>query len=275
MRVIALYFTGTGNTKYIADYMKNKFEEKGHEFRLISIELEKNNPDEVSKVIKTYDLVGILYPIYASGIPKIFRKYLDELSTKSELDQDGKGINGFSVTTVALFSGDGAIVPKKYFERMNIWLKWAYNIKMASNIDIHLPILTIPIIEKQELLKRKAKKQVDRIIEKILKEEGHIAGKNIFARLGGMMQRSGEKVMDKAEVKFNHDLCIKCGLCVKVCPMNNLELKERIETSNNCTLCLRCLHNCPVFAIRYFSSKGNKPLKQLRSSENKFYEHME
>ena len=112
MKILGLYFTGTGNTKYVADITKEQFELLGHEFDLFSIELEKNSPTKIKNIIRNYDMIGLFHPIYGSGIPKIFKKYLDELTKLV----DDLNIDGFTITTVALFSGDGAIVSKKYFD---------------------------------------------------------------------------------------------------------------------------------------------------------------
>ena len=214
-------------------------------------------------------MIGLFHPIYGSGIPKIFRNYLDELT---ELVDD-LNIDGFTITTVALFSGDGAIVTKKYFDGMKVKQIYAYNIKMPSNIN--LPILGIVNTEKQKTVQRKAKIEIEKIVNEINENNSHISGTNILSRLGGMFQRSGEKYTDEYEVKINHSICIKCGLCVQICPVNNLTLTDHIETYNNCTQCLRCLNNCPTNAIRYFSEKGSKPFKQLKSLENNFYKNMD
>ena len=38
--------------------------------------------------------------------------------------------------------------------------------------------------------------------------------------------------------------------CVDLCPMKNIELKNKIAVSGNqCTLCYRCVNNCPKQAI--------------------------
>lgn len=46
------------------------------------------------------------------------------------------------------------------------------------------------------------------------------------------------------------DSCIGCGTCTKVCPMNNISLKDgKAIIGDDCATCLACFHWCPVKAI--------------------------
>jgi ferredoxin len=46
--------------------------------------------------------------------------------------------------------------------------------------------------------------------------------------------------------------CIKCGKCLKVCPMNvevNKDSRKR-ENATECILCHKCTKECPVKALK-------------------------
>ncbi|MBR5390859.1 MAG: EFR1 family ferrodoxin, partial [Clostridia bacterium] len=46
------------------------------------------------------------------------------------------------------------------------------------------------------------------------------------------------------------DSCVGCGLCSKVCPMENIQVKDNLVISGNrCTMCYRCISLCPQKAI--------------------------
>lgn len=57
--------------------------------------------------------------------------------------------------------------------------------------------------------------------------------------------------MRKHEIEINHDQCIGCGMCIKDCPTNNLELvnkKAEVKTQG-CIMCGHCVAVCPKAAV--------------------------
>ena len=53
-------------------------------------------------------------------------------------------------------------------------------------------------------------------------------------------------------VQCHEDKCIKCGKCLKVCPMNvevNKDSRKRINATE-CILCYECVKECPVKVLR-------------------------
>lgn len=62
----------------------------------------------------------------------------------------------------------------------------------------------------------------------------------------------------KAAAFYSTDECIGCGLCEKLCPLKNIQIKDyRPVWGKECTHCMACIAKCPKKAIEYGKkSKG-------------------
>ena len=70
-KIAVIYFSGTGNTKFIAKNIKNKLQEYGYESDLINIEKDKINPNDYKSLI-----IGA--PVYVDRYPEILLKYMEK-----------------------------------------------------------------------------------------------------------------------------------------------------------------------------------------------------
>lgn len=54
--------------------------------------------------------------------------------------------------------------------------------------------------------------------------------------------------------------CITCGKCVRVCPLNNIQLIDgKPAWGKNCTHCMACINYCPTAAIEYGKQTKDRP----------------
>ncbi|MFC2099562.1 EFR1 family ferrodoxin [Candidatus Bipolaricaulota bacterium] len=52
------------------------------------------------------------------------------------------------------------------------------------------------------------------------------------------------------------DACVSCGTCVRVCPVDNIELSaDRPVWKHHCEQCFACIHFCPECAIQLRGGK--------------------
>lgn len=247
--MLMLYFSGTGNSKYIANLFSEKTGAKCH-----SIEAKIDFEREIIE----HDTIAFCYPIYGSYVPRIMRefvyKYVEKLKNKKLI----------IFCTQLVFSGDGAraftdLLPDGYGEVI-----YAEHFNMPNNI---CNIKIFPIKNGKKIKKhiKTAEKKMNKVCKNI--EAGKIKkrGFNKFSNILGKTQSElwpeiEEK--NKSSVEIDEE-CIKCNLCVKICPMKNLISSNKgILQNDNCILCYRCVNACPKKAITVLIHK--KPKKQYK-----------
>lgn len=68
------------------------------------------------------------------------------------------------------------------------------------------------------------------------------------------------KVFVKADGFYAKDTCIGCGKCEKICPLQNIKMKDgKPEWGKDCTHCMACISRCPAEAIEYGRKSAGKP----------------
>lgn len=112
----------------------------------------------------------------------------------------------------------------------------------------------------------RALEKLDKVCSDIQKGVVKKRGWNAFSNILGKTQNIAYPKMEaKARASFRtDDSCIGCGLCVKKCPMHNLELVNgKVKQNGNCTLCYRCVNICPKQSCTvYFTKKPKKAIQR-------------
>lgn len=61
--------------------------------------------------------------------------------------------------------------------------------------------------------------------------------------MGALSKKSKSKIHDGGKPEIKKE-CLKCGACIKACPINGIELKDKPEFKN-CYGCSNCIYTCP------------------------------
>jgi len=262
MRVLILYFSGTGNTDYVAKYLHRKLTSFSVHSCLSSIE--DISPEKSTE----FDLLIIGFPVYAGGPPTFFQDYLNSLP-----DVKCKGI--FVFCTKAMFVGAAInnvydqLIPKGY-------IPLDYKIIGMPGTD-GLPFMSKSANYVQKALKRdysdiKEINEFAEIIKYTIDEVNQ--GKNIDTLAGlapkgilllnivfQLLWNLGYEFAKKKIIpRFRVDeKCVQCGLCLKQCPSKNISLvNNSIVFNTHCYMCMRCINQCPREAIQIGKATVNK-----------------
>jgi len=88
-------------------------------------------------------------------------------------------------------------------------------------------------------------------IASMINKNSVVLKKNQFGFIAKMVNAFWRSGVSSADKKFRvNENCSQCGLCVKVCPVENITLDSKTpEWMHRCQECLACVHHCPEQAI--------------------------
>lgn len=232
-----LYFTGTGNSRYIA---KKLAKETGDELFCINDRIRNN---DVSTVFSKDRLVFVT-PTYAWRIPAIVMDWIG----RTEFTGSPKA---WFVMNCGSEIGNAAKYNKELCSSKGFTYMGTAEIVMPEN---YIAMFQSPSDEEALRIIEKAKP----VIEKnalFLKEDSVFPAprNNLFGKImSGPVNSLFYSYFVKANAFKTDARCIGCGKCAALCPLHNIELKEKKPVwGSNCTHCMACICSCPTEAIEY------------------------
>jgi NAD-dependent dihydropyrimidine dehydrogenase PreA subunit/flavodoxin len=247
------YFTGTGNSLYIAKSI-------GGEIHSIP-RLLREGKREFSD-----DTIGFVFPCYFSGLPRMVIDFI--LQSKFQADYY------FAVMTYGSYAGSGLKHIEEIGQKVGIQFNYTNEILM---IDNYLPMFDI-----QVQLQKETKKNIEGSLRKIVQDIQ--ARKSLLTRKGmasSILSRMthhvyNSKMIDSGDKKFIiQDSCNGCKICEKVCPKNNIVVERKPQFLHTCDSCYACIHHCPQNALHLKNEKSNArfinqniTLKEIIDSNN-------
>ena len=64
-----------------------------------------------------------------------------------------------------------------------------------------------------------------------------------------------ETIQKKPQISYNEELCIGCGMCVKICPEHHrfdVQNGRHIYERKDCKVCEKCAKQCPTNALSVY-----------------------
>lgn len=239
MKTTVYYFTGTGNSLKIARDIAEKLD--GAE--LVPIARTGNS------VQVTSESTGIVFPVYMFGLPLIVKDFIQKLDLPEPTYV-------FGVATHGGCPGAALVQMDKLLKKKGSRLSAGFTVRMPGN---YIPLYGAIPVEKQVELFSRSEKTVERIVRTVRNREPARIEKSFFLvniLLSGIVYPLGSAripVMDKKY--WADDKCNSCGLCEKICPVNNIRLENGIPVwMHHCQQCVACLQWCPQEAIQYGKS---------------------
>lgn len=239
MKILIIYFSGTGNTEKVAKQYKAAFEQQSAQVDLVSLPLGEEKID-----FNGYDLIGFGYPIHAFNPPSNVLRFAKSIKKCQEKKRafifktSGEPVRMSDVSSLKLI---------RLLKKRNIRVFNEYQYVMPYNIIFrHTDEMAyrmwstaqqvIPIDCKEILsgTPRKAKKMF---------LGGFLAWVLRIEHWGGRLIGRHYRVTDA---------CIECRKCEKNCPTQNIRISDsgKFKFGKECLICMRCSFFCPTNAIQ-------------------------
>lgn len=244
------YFSGTGNSFHVA----KKIGLGIYHCELINISYQTNIE------ISGENIIGIVFPVYYFGLPKVVEDFLNNIDFK-------RHIYLFVIATRGIPFAGG--VRKQLVNILGNKMSYFQYITMGDNFNIDFWNSSSNKIK--ELRNSHCNTQIQKIVESI-NSRSNIRKYSLFDFMWLITKnfpRYGyesylKKVYNSDNCfNVNNNICTGCIKCIKSCPVDNIRYDNEVQWKHkNCQLCLACYHCCPVNAVQYkndyLTTKGKK-----------------
>ncbi|MCR5607687.1 MAG: EFR1 family ferrodoxin [Lachnospiraceae bacterium] len=238
------YFTGTGNSKFIAEAFAERLETE-------TVCLNDYIKKKEVLVVENDRRIVFVAPIYAWRYPVIVENLI-----KNALYKDNNHV--YFIGTMQSQTGNCAKYCQRLCKEAGLEFRGFSGIPMPNNYIVSGDVPN----EREVFTSLKMAIPVVDTLAYMIKQDMDIK-KNDFTPFSGLLSGAVNKMFNKYMTSsdgFNVSSdCISCGLCQKECPVNNILLKNgKPEFGQNCINCLRCIHGCPKKAINIKDKTQNR-----------------
>lgn len=229
------WFSGTGNSLYAA----KKLSAGLGNLPLVQI----TNTTPIDAVGGNGMKIGFVFPSYFGNLPRVVKAFVEKLNINNDTYI-------FAVVTMGAV-GQGSIgALESALHAKGLKLNYGRGLKMPAN---YVMKYNPADPDKSIATMKKTNSRIGRIISEITSSKQlirklPITADNLFKDIASL------------DTKFSaSENCTSCGLCEKICPVENIQLEQSKPIwLNHCEHCAACISWCPTKAINYGSTTQNR-----------------
>ena len=250
---MVLYFTGTGNSRYLARRIAEGLEMPLYDLNAC-IKAGNTAP------VQTGRDVVLVTPTYAWRIPRVVSEWLGKTAlTGAE--------RIWFVMDCGSEIGNAAGYNRQLAAQKQLQYMGTAQIIMPEN---YIAMFNAPQKEQAKSIVEQAEPELQKVLTRLRAgQEFPPPRDNLYDRfMSGLVNPVFYRFLVKAEAFRATEACIGCGKCVELCPLSNIRLENgKPVWGKNCT---HCICYCPKEAIEYGKKSRGKPRYHFEALERKW-----
>lgn len=241
------YFSGTGNTKWVASQIAKAINET-----LLYI------PDLIRSRQYRFNLeaeerIGFCFPTHGWQPPRIVRDFIGRMELPLQSDTESHFC--WALTTCGDNMGETMTILNKDLQVKGLRAETMFSVIMPESY-VCLPFMYTDPPKKETMKIENAQRQLHHIVSIVKDRKRGIeelekgATPRLYSYVIG--QYFNRKMINDRKFMVDTERCTRCGRCQRVCPVDNITGTPPEWLHNGkCTCCMACYHYCPEHAINY------------------------
>lgn len=249
------YFSGTGNSLWVAERIGNAF---GEVPVPVADELKRQPEGDLVYRLGDGEHLIFVFPVHSWGPAVLMLRFVSRLVL-----QNYNGQPVYAVCTCGDNCGMTDRILQKALGRRGLHMNVCWSVQMPNDY-ILMKGFGVDNDEVRESKLAAAPAAVDSIIGAIKTGSDYrhyVSGNSLFlkSRIVNPLFRTFLAGPD-SRTKFKvSDACIGCGKCAANCPTGTITMKDsRPVWGRGCVQCTACINRCPVRAIEYGNVSQNQ-----------------
>lgn len=239
-----LYFSGTGNSRYIAEKIAEQTQD---EMLSINDRIKNKNNDDINV---NGNLI-IVTPTYAWRIPRIVYDWIFNTQFINVK-------NVWFVMSCGAEMGNADKYNRELCRQKDFHYMGTAQVIMPEN---YIALFDAPENEEAISIVQNAQTDIETIIKLINENKEFIKPRNnLYDRfMSGPVNVAFYPLFVKSKAFHVKETCIGCEKCAQLCCLNNIRIVDKKPIwENNCTHCMACINYCPTQAIEYGKKSAHK-----------------